>query len=252
MNLNYLGGIIDSEGCFRVKKTKTKTGTNYTPYFKIEMYDEPTIKLFSKVFGGNYITSKRGSYCWERSASLCIVFILAIKDFIYLKLEEAILLVELNDILKEPNKSRIRSQEKTDKLENLYILSKNLKDTEKQINIPDENFIPYLAGILDGDGAVNIVKGKTYKDKQYFESRIQIEMSSRNLIEYIANKLIRPVWSRNIKKKKHHKDMFTVSIPKHHPILSELVEYLVIKKEITMKILSGPVFKCFRLEEDLG
>jgi hypothetical protein len=258
MNLNYLGGIIDAEGCFRVKKVKSKYGSSYTPYFKIEMNNLVIIDLFTKIFGGNYIETKRGTFSYERSASLCITFIEQMKEFFYLKREEANLLSELNTILKTPNSKRKRSQEKNNLLEELYLKSRESKKTEKPIEISDERFDAYLAGLLDGDGCISIVKGKVYKGKQYYEVRISLEMTAETLIRTIAAKLNRPVWIREYTNP-NHRTNYSISLPKSHCILVRIEPFLILKKEKLQTILYKniqnqdltTVGKMFRAKEDL-
>ncbi len=52
----YLAGIVDGEGCIRIRKGNRLPYPHYSPSIRIEMTDIIPIKQMSDVFGGNYYT----------------------------------------------------------------------------------------------------------------------------------------------------------------------------------------------------
>lgn len=77
--LAYLAGLVDGEGYVGIKKSLTgvRSGKQKSPSYheriQIRMVDEAGIKLFTKVFGGNYYKEKPHSnsgrllYCFQIS-----------------------------------------------------------------------------------------------------------------------------------------------------------------------------------------
>jgi hypothetical protein len=72
----YLAGIVDGEGYVGIKKSKYARhcpSPTYHERIQIRMIDEGAIKLFQKIFGGNYYKEKphcaKGNllYCYQAS-----------------------------------------------------------------------------------------------------------------------------------------------------------------------------------------
>jgi len=75
----YLAGLVDGEGYVGIKKdlSGVRSGKQKSPSYheriQVRMVDEPAIKLFSEVFGGNYYFEKNHSksqrplYCFQIS-----------------------------------------------------------------------------------------------------------------------------------------------------------------------------------------
>lgn len=218
MNKSYLAGIIDAEGCFSIKKR----GNYYLPSFKIEMKERTILDHIANLVSVNIHQSKKKTYFIDLSCTKALLLVNYIIDDLILKKAEAKLLQQL----------KLSKDKYT-----LFLQCKRLKKSNIDLpNIKEENFIPYLAGLMDGDGSISIVKGKVYKNKQYYEARISLEMASENLIRQIATKLDRPIWIRE-HLNPNHRTNYIVSIPKTSNILKELEKYCLLKKTKLQTIL---------------
>jgi hypothetical protein len=113
----------------------------------------------------------------------------------------------------------------------------------------------WLAGFIDGEGTISIrqycpkIITKPHKYKIYSHIRVCIEVGNtdKNVIKYISNLL--NVNIRIIKRGKHYKDFYsvTISAQKAKPVLKLLHNLLKIKKEqanLCLKLL-----KTFKLNK---
>jgi len=91
----YCAGLLDGEGYVGIKKSlyiKSCPSPTYHERIQIRMIDEPAIKLFQSLFGGNYYKEKshcsngRPLYCYQASdkkaSNICRILMpyLMIKD----------------------------------------------------------------------------------------------------------------------------------------------------------------------------
>jgi hypothetical protein len=62
MDLAYLAGLTDGEGCFTISRAKPRVkqrSTNYRLYFKITMGHEPTIRRLREIIGCGSVTKQK-------------------------------------------------------------------------------------------------------------------------------------------------------------------------------------------------
>lgn len=97
----YFAGIIDSEGCFRIKKWKPKNKPNYVYAINLEVGNTryPIFEFLTEKFGGNIIfipanNGKRASASWSISSFALAQIITNILPFLLIKKAAAEKIVE--------------------------------------------------------------------------------------------------------------------------------------------------------------
>jgi hypothetical protein len=110
IQLAWLAGITDGEGCIHIHKTKAnpKKGeitTKYCLRLRIAMTSRETIKHIQTIVGfGNFYTRKpqkktyRTQYAWEASSLQASAFLMMILPYMVTKKEEAQLGIEYMEI----------------------------------------------------------------------------------------------------------------------------------------------------------
>lgn len=112
----YLAGLVDGEGYVGIKKSSTRldcVNPQYHERIQIRMVDEPAIKLFQKVFGGNYYKetasskySKRPLYCYQASDKLASKILKTLLPYLTIKRRQAILILKLRRSKESPSAQR--------------------------------------------------------------------------------------------------------------------------------------------------
>ena len=101
-------------------------------------------------------------------------------------------------------------------------MSKELKETEKA----------YIAGILDGEGCVSIAKSnRSYLNYPYYQLRVIIAMSDKNVIDLLTKKLggyQQSIKMKNINHKISYRWQLTCDDAENFLRLIE--KYLIVKK----------------------
>ena len=97
----YLAGLIDSEGCFRIKKWKPKNRPNHVYNITVEIGNTklPVLPWLIERFGGSVVfipakTNKRASATWTLSAAALYEILPKIRPFLVSKKEVCDKLIE--------------------------------------------------------------------------------------------------------------------------------------------------------------
>lgn len=97
----YFAGLIDSEGCFRIKKWKPKNKPNHAYNISVEIGNTklPILPWIVERFGGSVVfisakTNKRSSATWTLSAAALYEILPKIRVFLTIKKEVCDKLIE--------------------------------------------------------------------------------------------------------------------------------------------------------------
>lgn len=102
-DLAYLAGLIDGEGCIRVKKSKPRNDRStptYTAAVHVRMVDEPAIAFLSATLGGWYYKERphsrgRPLYCWQATGRVADAALRAVRPYLRIKGPQADVALEL-------------------------------------------------------------------------------------------------------------------------------------------------------------
>jgi len=100
--------------------------------------------------------------------------------------------------------------------------------------------IGYFAGIVDGEGCIDITKGNRKNGKSYFTSRLHIVNTDINLMEWLKERIGMGSYYREHRERDNHKKCYTFVISAVNDllgILKAIEPYLVIKKEKAQEII---------------
>lgn len=109
LDLAYIAGLVDGEGCIRVKKTKPRpdcVSPSYTAHIHIRMVEESAIKFIHSILGGSYYKEKRPYenrrplFCWSIHSRQAIMAIAMLRKYLKVKAEQADLLLRLGSLKK--------------------------------------------------------------------------------------------------------------------------------------------------------
>lgn len=145
IDLAYIAGLVDGEGCIRIKKStygirirKDCQNPTYSEMIQIRMVNEPAIKFIQSRFGGNYYLEKRpyGNkplYCYQITCKLASNMIKQLLPYLKVKKEVAKIVLKLRKS-KENKDSFLRGcptkqpmkKEIVDFRESLYLETKKL------------------------------------------------------------------------------------------------------------------------------
>jgi hypothetical protein len=211
--LSYFAGIVDGDGCIRIKKSAQKLmiSPKYEVVLQVKMTYEPLIKLLAAVFNGTYKltppSSRTGKslYCFAVSGPKAEVTINTLLPYLRTKKQQAKLCLQLRELQKQ---SKFFQTKKTDfagkfslsdgyleQCESLYQQCKTLKITGENTEI-EENYISshidiaYLSGIIDAEGTVTIKKVDRYKKSTVnaqYHGLVDVHMADRYPISLLKS-----------------------------------------------------------------
>jgi hypothetical protein len=118
-DLAYLAGLIDGEGCIRIKKAKAyrcqgRRTPSYTPAIHVRMVDEPAIAFLEETLGGWTYKEKphsrggRPLFCWQASGNVAAGVLRALRPYLRIKGEQADVALELVTLKTESQKHRTK------------------------------------------------------------------------------------------------------------------------------------------------
>lgn len=104
LELAWIAGIIDGEGCIDLRKTEYPSGNNsYQPIISVEMTHKETIYRLQELFnlGSIYYRSRKANhknaYNWTVCSDNAFYVAKLIKDYVFTKLEQINLLLEFEE-----------------------------------------------------------------------------------------------------------------------------------------------------------
>jgi hypothetical protein len=118
-DIAYIAGIVDGEGCVRIKKTKAykcqgRTTPGYHASIQIRMVNEEAIRFIAETMGGWYFRQKpsvktgKPLYCWSMSDQKAEDALRLLLPFLRVKRRQAEAVIRLREIQKDSQKHRIK------------------------------------------------------------------------------------------------------------------------------------------------
>jgi hypothetical protein len=131
--LAYLAGIIDGEGCIRIKKStygvrvrKDMKNANYSEMIQLRMVDQEAIRLLQEIGGGNYYKEKRSQgqplYCYQATCIKAVHIIELLYPYLRIKKPQADLILDLRKSKQNPD-AKIRGGPKSKRPMKEYIVN---------------------------------------------------------------------------------------------------------------------------------
>lgn len=109
IDLAYCAGLIDGEGCIRVKRAKAyrcqgRVTPSYHASVQIRMVDEPAIRFIAETLGGWYYPEKphlaqgRPLFCYQASDKAAEALLRALLPYLRVKREAALNVIALREL----------------------------------------------------------------------------------------------------------------------------------------------------------
>jgi hypothetical protein len=116
-DIAYIAGLVDGEGCIRIKKTKAykcqgKVTPSYHAVIQIRMVDEQAIKFIAETLGGWYYREKpscnngRPLYCYQASDKKVENILRVLLPYLRVKELAARKVLELRELQNTPRKEK--------------------------------------------------------------------------------------------------------------------------------------------------
>ena len=193
--LAYFAGLIDGDGCIRIKKSVGKQMVNkaYRAVLQVKMINEDVIKFLATTLGGTYRPTRPSSingrqlYYWSVGDAKAESILKDIMPYLGIKKEQAETVIKLRDLQKKSRqfrtkdykefdlpslygkshkvKTKILSDEYIMACETLYQRCANLNSSVCNQDISDiysnyttKHRFAYIAGIIDAEGSLMIKK----------------------------------------------------------------------------------------------
>lgn len=130
----WAAGIIDGEGCLRIKKQHSPTH-RLNPWYgmalRVKMIHAPAIRRLHEIFGVGSVrpeprTNKRTLWVWEVSTDQAAMVLRKIRPYLIVKAAEADLLLEFHRQPRHTRKGH-RSPKVVRMCERMFLKSKELK-----------------------------------------------------------------------------------------------------------------------------
>lgn len=107
VKIAYCAGLIDGEGCIRIKRTKAykcqdRKTPGYHAVIQVRMVEEGAIKFLSETLGGWYFkerpSERRPLYCWQVSDAGAEKIIRTVEPLLIVKRQQARLVIGLREL----------------------------------------------------------------------------------------------------------------------------------------------------------
>lgn len=124
----YTAGLIDGEGCIRIRKDTYKkrySAIQYMLVVEVVMRDKQAVEMVHKEYGGS-IGINHGYYHWQIYSQNALIMIERIKPYLLIKKTEADLAVEFQSGIFQ-NTSRKTSEEEVQRRDKIYHEMRNCK-----------------------------------------------------------------------------------------------------------------------------
>jgi len=232
-----MAGMVDSEGSISINHGSIR--------IRVVNTDMRLHKWLKSEFGGNFTPMKRQTenrkQAWEWSAhgKNAHKVLKRIEDKLLLKSEQAKLCIELYERVSKsdfkgyiPYWAKKLNEENGGKLKKLN--KRGIDKTEAlrdDSEIKIENKLAYLAGYIDGDGAIMIKKDKRWKPPRY-QYHVSIGSTDHRSMEWIKQNFggkISPCKTRNERHAKQYSCQF--SGDDVYKIIKDVRDYILLKQE---------------------
>jgi len=122
MELAYLAGLFDGEGCIHIAKPKTTSGYSYSLTISIHQKHSETVKKVHHCFGGNFNECKNGTYTWQCQGAEAGNVLRLVLPFLIEKKEQAELGIDFLETFNYGVGKCIHRSDKEKEFQELYYL----------------------------------------------------------------------------------------------------------------------------------
>lgn len=108
IQMSYLAGFFDGEGCISIKRHVKGKATQYVPSVSMTNTNKEIIELFTTSFGvgkpyyvrpNKYTTNTKASWWWGIFGSKSITIVESLFPYLLVKRQEALILLKFKDLL---------------------------------------------------------------------------------------------------------------------------------------------------------
>lgn len=249
-DLQWLAGIIDSEGCFGIRLNKSKRSKSGIRCCSlvIATTDSVIVPKVCDILGAHYTLKNPSGAAKSRSKSIKIVgsqlrlILPQIISFLYTKQPHAKLVLEALNIKNGTNTPYTDDEAARweDLRQKISILNGRGIDTIADNSIREHIFSwPWVAGLIDGDGSIHIETLKK-NNSTYYRPALSINMAHNNTISYLSIKLqLSQINSNRPHGNKRKTTRVRALYNNLSRILPDIIPYLILKKrkaEVALEI----------------
>jgi hypothetical protein len=248
--ISYIAGIVDGEGCIQVHKVKIKRKKikfQYRLQLRVSNTDLRLIKYLNEKIP-SYImdgTKKkpeksRNSFVWHVNGNRASALLKTIQPYLVCKKEQANIAIKFQETFNHyygtfgtpQNIINVREQYIKECNELKVKEFHNLEN--KTIEKINENYISYFAGVLDGEGCIEIqrLKPKGRAKNISYRLRVRICNTDANLIGHL-NAIFNGTLRLEKQSRSDRRNIFVWSCKKSdaEKVLEKIYPYLICKKE---------------------
>jgi len=135
--LAYCAGIIDGEGCIRIKRSEYHMGKGdmispeFSEQVQVKMTTIEAINVLNGLFPSSIILQenehgRKKSYLWTLTSKRAYAFLVTISPYLRVKQKQVQNCLELRQLIEEGKETRPRKKEIVNKMQELYEKSKML------------------------------------------------------------------------------------------------------------------------------
>jgi len=250
----YIAGIIDGEGTIGIAKgkdTKAKRGISYRLFVSVANTDHKLLDWLQQTDGAGTIVfndrssfNKKWSPIWKWTISSCASAQLLnrILPWLVMKKPQAELALEFYSRLdvRSGNGCLGLTENQYEYRTAAYEKMRSLKTQQSPLPIQEgiltQEKYAYLAGIVDGEGCISIVRRKTYRGNRrpVYNSMLMIANTQRCLIDWLqrATGFDGSVYVQKTRKAQHRPCWnWTIRMKRCGAMLQNILPYLVIKAD---------------------
>ena len=249
-DLAYTAGYIDGDGCFSIRKIKSKKSFKYSNSVCISSTNLPIMTWFEKTFEGhikiqaNVPNNQKKQYHFYFTGQEKIQVCTSLIPFLVEKKEECKLLLQFQyDSSKEIKDALLERMYKLKNYENLVTrcFKKDIEVFSNTIS-PEEKDFAYLAGFIDAECSLGIQKYLP-KNKPNFVYKIILQCNNTKLpvfkwlverfggrVHFIDRSHFVPACRNQMTWRLSSKALF--------PILKEVIFFLKNKKHIAQELIN--------------
>lgn len=235
--LAYLAGYTDGDGCFFIRKAKTR----FRNRFYISSTYKPVLDYFSKTYGcpvrknHTKLSHWKQQYIWFITGVNAAILINGILPFLVEKRFQAEIFIKFIQETSKEKRYHYMEQMKEARLS--FITENTISDIR---NFPIIGFqnnyeFAYLAGLIDSECSLNINKYKPKNSKKFvYKTVLCCNNSSADIFYWLHQRMggSMTFLNRNSKNHDHSNQInWKLSGKKLFPILHEVLPYLINKKE---------------------
>ncbi len=188
--LAYTGAILDGEGCFTITKhLKEKKYLFYQVHINVTNASRKLIDFLHAHFGGSIGIMRNVYYTWNlRDVRKLRGFLIDVIPYLLIKRRQAELLLKFVQS-RLVNKGRSYAEQEIHFYEEVRRLKKEYPDDLCNNKMSQEDKRHYLAGLIDGEGSVRIVKAihknEYGNEKLILTPQISIANTDKRLMEFL-------------------------------------------------------------------